>query len=104
MFLINTRKRDNDKTFGHEKMPKGRYAVYEFAKASEGKEAKERKLEDIPTDKPTLLLIHGFNNDFKDVTKAYLDFETRIRQVGFQGNVLGFTWPSYGDWYMYFGD
>lgn len=104
MFLINTRKRNKDKTFGHEKMPKGRYAVYEFKKASEGKEAKERKLEDIPTDKPTLLLIHGFNNDFKDVTKAYLDFETRIRQVGFQGNILGFTWPSYGDWYMYFGD
>ena len=104
MFLINTRKRNKDKTFEHERMPKGRYAVYEFSKASVGKEAKERKLEDIPTDKPTLLLIHGFNNDFKDVTKAYLDFETRIRQAGFQGNVLGFTWPSYGDWYMYFGD
>ncbi|MBI2985581.1 MAG: alpha/beta hydrolase [Deltaproteobacteria bacterium] len=104
MFLINTRKRDKDKTFGHERLPKGRYLFYEFTKASEGKEAKERKLEDIPTDKPTLLLIHGFNNEFKDVTKAYLDFEKRIRQAGFQGNVIGFTWPSYGQWYQYFGD
>lgn len=26
MFLVNTRKRNKDKTFGHEKMPKGRYA------------------------------------------------------------------------------
>ena len=104
MFLINTRKRNKDKTFGHEKMPKGRYAVYEFKKASEGKEAKEKALEDIFADQPTLLLIHGFNNEFEDVTKAYLDFEKRIRQAGFQGNVIGFTWPSYGQWYQYFGD
>jgi esterase/lipase superfamily enzyme len=85
-------------------MPKGRYLVYEFKKTSEGKEAKEMALEDIPTDKATLLLIHGFNNDFKNVTKAYLDFEKRIRQAGFQGNVIGFTWPSYGQWFQYFGD
>ena len=104
MFLVNTRKRNKDKTFGHEKMVKGRYAVYEFKKASEGKEAKEKALEDISTDQPTLLLIHGFNNEFEDVTKAYLDFEKRIRQAGFQGNVIGFTWPSYGQWYQYFGD
>ena len=104
MFLINTRKRNKDKTFGHEKMPKGRYAVYEFKKASEGKEAKEKVLEDIPTGQPTLFLIHGFNNEFEDVTKAYLDFEKRIRQAGFQGNVIGFTWPSFGQWYMYYGD
>ena len=104
MFLVNTRKRNKDKTFGHEKMPKGRYAVYEFKKASEGKEAKEKTLEDIPAGQPTLLLIHGFNNEFEDVTKAYLDFEKRIRQAGFQGNVIGFTWPSYGQWYQYFGD
>lgn len=104
MFLINTRKRNKDKTFEHERMPKGRYAVYEFKKASEGKEAKEKALEDIPTDNDTLLLIHGFNNEFEDVTKAYLDFEKKIHQAGFQGNVIGFTWPSYGDWYMYFGD
>lgn len=104
MFLVNTRKRNKDKTFGHEKMPKGRYAVYEFNKASEGKEAKERTLEEIPTDKDTLLLIHGFNNEFAEVTNAYLDFEKRIRQAGFQRNVIGFTWPSYGQWYQYFGD
>ncbi len=104
MFLINTRKRNKDKTFGHEKMVKGRYAVYEFKKASEGKEAQERALEDIPTDKDTLLLIHGFNNDFDQVTGAYLDFEKRIRDVGFQGNAIGFTWPSFGQWYMYHGD
>ena len=104
MFLVNTRKRNKDKTFDHERMPKGRSAVYEFKKASEGKEAKERTLEEIPADKDTLLLIHGFNNDFVDVTKAYLDFEKRIRQAGFQGNVVGFTWPSYGQWFQYFGD
>ena len=104
MFLVNTRKRNKDKTFGHERTPKGRYAVYEFKKASEGKEAKEKTLEDIPTDNDTLLLIHGFNNDFDQVTGAYLDFEKRIRDVGFQGNAIGFTWPSFGQWYMYHGD
>jgi len=51
-----------------------------------------------------VFLIHGFNNEFEDVTKAYLDFEKRIRQAGFQGNVIGFTWPSFGQWYMYYGD
>lgn len=104
MFLVNTRKRNKDKTFGHERMPKGQYRIYEFKKASEGKEAKEKALEDIPTDKDTLLLIHGFNNDFKNVTKAYLDFEKRIRVAGFQDNIVGFTWPSYGQWFQYFGD
>ena len=104
MFLVNTRKRNKDKTFEHERMPKGKYAVYEFKKASEGKEAKEKALEDIPADQPTLLLIHGFNNEFEDVTKAYLDFEKRIRQAGYPGNIIGFTWPSYGQWYQYFGD
>lgn len=104
MFLINTRKRNKDKTFGHERMPKGQYKIYEFKKASEGKEANEKALEDIPTDKPTLLLIHGFNNEFEDVTKAYLDFEKKIRAAGFQDNIIGFTWPSYGRWYKYHGD
>ncbi len=104
MFLVNTRKRNKDKTFEHERMPKGRYAVYEFKKASEGKEAKEKALEDIPTDKDTLLLIHGFNNDFENVTDAYLGFEDEIRKAGFQGNIIGFTWPSFGQWYQYFGD
>lgn len=104
MFLINTRKRNKDKTFGHERMTKGRYAVYEFKKASKGKEAKERALEDIPVDKHTLLLIHGFNNDFDQVAEAYLGFEKKIRSAGFQGNVLGFTWPSYGEMHQYFGD
>ncbi len=85
-------------------MPKERYAVYEFKKASEGKEAQEKALEDIPTDKDTLLLMHGFNNDFDQVTGAYLDFEKRIRDVGFQGHIIGFTWPSFGQWYMYHGD
>ena len=104
MFLVDTRKRNKDKTFAHERMLKGKFLVYEFIKASEGKEAKERALEDIPTDKDTLLLIHGFNNDFDQVTDAYLDFEKRIRQVGFPGNIVGFTWPSFGQWYMYHGD
>lgn len=65
---------------------------------------KERKLQDIPTDRDILLLIHGFNNDFKDVTMAYLDFKERVRPAGFRGNIIGFTWPSYGEWYRYFGD
>ncbi len=104
MFLVNTRKRNKDDTFGHTRMPKGRYRVYEFKKVSEGEEAQERKLQDIPTDKDTLILIHGFNNDFDDVTGAYLDFQKRIRREGFSGNVMGFTWPSYGKWYQYFGD
>lgn len=104
MFVINTRKRNRDGTFGHKRMAKGRYRIYEFKKVSRGKEAKERKLKDIPTDKDTLLLIHGFNNDFEDVSKAYLDFGRRIRREGFHGNIIGFTWPSYGKWYEYFGD
>ena len=104
MFLINTRKRNKDKTFAHERLAKGKYLVYEFTKVSEGKEAKERALEEIPTDNNTLLLIHGFNNDFDQVTGAYLDFEEKIQEAGFQGNVIGFTWPSYGQWYHYFGD
>jgi hypothetical protein len=31
MLLINTRKRNADQTFTHERMPKGAYAVYEIA-------------------------------------------------------------------------
>jgi esterase/lipase superfamily enzyme len=104
MFLINTRKRNPDKTFGHERLPKGEYAVYEISKASTGKDAQEKTLEDIPTNKDTLLLIHGFNNDFDEVTAAYLGFARKVRQAGFKGNVIGFTWPSYGQWFQYFGD
>ena len=69
MFLVNTRKRNKDKTFGHERMPKGRYAVYEFKKASEGKEAKEGALEDILMDRETLLLMPGFNNILKTLRR-----------------------------------
>jgi esterase/lipase superfamily enzyme len=104
MFLVSTRKRNPDKSFGHERMPKGQYAVYEISKSSDGKDAQEKTLEDIPVDKDMLLLIHGFNNDFDEVTAAYLDFDKRIQAVGFKGNVMGFTWPSYGEWFQYFGD
>ena len=104
MFLISTRKRNPDKTFGHQRMLKGDYAVYEISKASEGKDAQQKTLEDIPTNKDLLLLIHGFNNDFDEVTAAYLGFDRRVRAVGFNGNVIGFTWPSYGEWFQYFGD
>jgi esterase/lipase superfamily enzyme len=104
MFIINTRKRNTDKTFGHERIPKGDYAVYEISKVSDGKEAQQKTLEDIPVSKDTLLLIHGFNNDFDEVTAAYLDFDKRVRRAGFKGNVMGFTWPSYGEWFQYFGD
>jgi esterase/lipase superfamily enzyme len=104
MFLISTRKRNPDKSFGHERMLKGQYAVYEISKSSDGKDAQQKTLEDIPVDKDMLLLIHGFNNDFDEVTAAYLDFDKRIRTVGFRGNVMGFTWPSYGEWFQYFGD
>ncbi len=104
MFLINTRKRNADRTFTHERMPKGDYAVYEISKASDGKDAIQKTLEDIPTDKDILLLIHGFNNDFDEVTAAYLGFDKKVHKAGFKGNVMGFTWPSYGEWFQYFGD
>jgi esterase/lipase superfamily enzyme len=104
MFLINTRKREDDETFGHDRLPKGAYAVYEISKPSNGEEAEERTLGDIPVDDDTLLLVHGFNNDFDQVTAAYLEFEKRISKLGFAGSVVGFTWPSYGKWFQYFGD
>jgi esterase/lipase superfamily enzyme len=104
MFLISTRKRNSDKTFGHQRMLKGTYAVYEIAKSSDGNEAQDKTLQDIPVDKDMLLLIHGFNNDFDQVTSAYFDFDRRLRKLGFKGNVIGFTWPSYGEWFQYFGD
>jgi esterase/lipase superfamily enzyme len=104
MFIISTRKRNSDKTFGHQRMLKGTYAVYEIAKSSDGNEAQDKTLQDIPVDQDTLLLIHGFNNDFDQVTGAYLDFDRRLRKLGFNGNVIGFTWPSYGEWFQYFGD
>ncbi|MGH7871298.1 MAG: alpha/beta hydrolase [Candidatus Binatia bacterium] len=69
-----------------------------------GKDAQQKTLEDIPVDEDMLLLVHGFNNDFDQVTAAYLDFDRRIRAVGFKGTVIGFTWPSYGEWFQYFGD
>ena len=62
-------------------MLKGKYAVYEVSKSSDGKEAQEKTLEDIPVDKDVLLLVHGFNNDFDEVTAAYLDFDRRIRRL-----------------------
>jgi esterase/lipase superfamily enzyme len=104
MFLVSTRKRNHDKTFDHDRMLKGDYAVYEISRASDGKDAQQKTLEDIPANQDTLLLIHGFNNGFEEVTAAYLSFARRVRAVGFNGNVIGFTWPSYGEWFQYFGD
>jgi len=104
MFLISTRKRNPDKSFGHERLLKGQYEVYQFFKSSDGKDAQQKTLEDIPVDKDMLLLVHGFNNDFEEVTAAYLDFDRRIRAAGYKGNTMGFTWPSFGEWFQYFGD
>ena len=104
MFLISTRKRNSNKTFGHKRLPKGEYEVYEIFKSSDGKDAEQRTLNAIPTDRDMLLLIHGFNNDFDQVTGAYLNFARKIRPVGFDGTVIGFTWASYGKWFQYFGD
>lgn len=104
MFLANTRKRNADKTFGHDRIAKGEYAVYEIAKESNGGEAKERTLADIPVDDDALILVHGFNNDFDRVSAAYLGFEKKIRKAGFPGQIIGFTWPSYGVWSEYLGD
>lgn len=104
MFLINTRKRNSDNSFGHKRMPKGKYDVYEIFKVSDGKDAVKKTLGDIPANKDTLLLIHGFNNDFDEVTAAYIDFDKKVRRAGFKGNVIGFTWPSFGKWFQYFGD
>ena len=36
---LNTRKRNKDGTFGHTRIPKGSYRIYEFKKVSEGEEA-----------------------------------------------------------------
>src|SRR5262249_27331978 len=104
MFLVNTPQRNPDRTFGHERIAKGAYAIYEITKQSEGKEAKEKTLADIPVDEDALLLIHGFNNDFDRVSAAYIEFERKIAKAGFDGNVVGFTWPSYGVWSEYLGD
>lgn len=104
MFLVSTRKRNQDKTFGHARMPKGEYGIYEISKVTDGKDAQQKTLEDIPRNKDMLLLIHGFNNDFDEVIAAYLGFDRKIRAVGFDGNVIGFTWPSFGEWFQYFGD
>jgi esterase/lipase superfamily enzyme len=104
MFLVSTRKRNRDKSFGHNRMLKGEYGVYQISRASDGKDAQQKALEDIPTKEDTLLLIHGFNNGFEAVTAAYLGFARRVRADGFNGNVIGFTWPSYGEWFQYFGD
>jgi len=101
MFLVNTRKRNPDRTFGHERIAKGAYAVCEITKQSE---AKEKTLADIPVDEDALLLVHGFNNDFDRVSAAYIAFEKKIAKAGFEGNVMGFTWPSYGVWSEYLGD
>jgi esterase/lipase superfamily enzyme len=104
MFLVSTRKRNSDGTFGHERIAKGAYDVYEITKPSKGKEAKEKSLADIPVDDDALVLVHGFNNDFDRVSAAYIEFEKKIAKAGFEGNVVGFTWPSYGVWSQYLGD
>ncbi|MGH7888801.1 MAG: alpha/beta hydrolase [Candidatus Binatia bacterium] len=104
MFLVNTRQREEDGTFGHGRLNKGEYGVYKISKKSDGGEAEEKTLQDVPVDKDTLLLVHGFNNDFIEVTAAYLNFAKRVHNAGFNGNVIGFTWPSYGEWSQYFGD
>ncbi len=87
MFLVNTRKRNPDRTFGHERIAKGAYTVCEITKQSEGKEAKEKTLADIPVDEDALLLVHGFNNDFERVSAAYIEFEKTIAKAGIVGNV-----------------
>src|ERR1044072_4104924 len=104
MFLVNTRKRNPDRTFGHERIAKGAYAVYEITKQSEGKEAKQTTLADIPTDEDTLLLVHGFNNDFDRVSAAYIAFEKKIAKAGLEGDVMGVIWPRYGVWLEYLGE
>jgi hypothetical protein len=92
MFLISTRKRNPDKSFGHERMLKGEYAVYEISKSSDGKDAQQKTLEDIPVDKDMLLLIHGFNNGFDEVTAAYL---ISIREFG-RLDLEATSWDSHG--------
>jgi len=104
MFLISTRKRNDDKTFGHDRMAKGAYSVYEIAEPSQGENATESSVEALPINADAILLVHGFNNDFDQVTAAYFEFEKRLLKLGFGGRVVGFTWPSYGKWFQYFGD
>src|ERR1051325_2153982 len=93
MFLVNTRKRNPDRTFGHERIAKGAYAVYEISKQSEGKEAKQKTLADIPIDEDTLLLVHGFNNHFDRVAAAYIAFEKKKAP---RLDSTGMSWASPG--------
>lgn len=94
MFPVITRKREENRIFGHGRIAKGEFDIGEISEKSDGEGAVEKTPQEMPVDKDTLLLIQGLNNDLIEVTAAYLDFAKRVGKVGFNGNVIGFTWPS----------
>ena len=53
--------------------------------------------------KRVLLLIHGYNNDFSDVCRAYNKIETNLNETGHDyDEIVGFTWPGGDKGYDYF--
>lgn len=54
--------------------------------------------------KKVLLLVHGYNNELEDVTRAYHLIESKVQR--FMGNqydlVIGYTWPAGDDRFDYF--
>lgn len=55
-------------------------------------------------DKAILILVHGYNNEFEDIVRAYSIIESRVklRLSDWYDEVVGFTWPGGSnplDWY-----
>lgn len=54
--------------------------------------------------KSILLLVHGYNNEFEDIVRAYDMIQSRVRRFlnDWYDEVIGFTWPGGDDaldWY-----
>ena len=61
-------------------------------------------LRDSVTGKSVLVLVHGFNNEFEDIIRAYgiIDSQVQAHLSEWYDEVIGFTWPggdSPLDWY-----
>jgi len=52
--------------------------------------------------KRVLLLVHGYNNDFADVSRAYSIIETKFSEIDHDyDEIVGFTWPGGNQGYEY---
>ncbi len=52
--------------------------------------------------KKILLLIHGYNNEPLEVTRAYKTIEERVNTlINFYDLIIGYTWPGGDDWSDY---